>query len=113
MATWKSAAELSRAYLVGADRLLDYSRRGNLPMSLEADGTPLFDEQIVARLFRSRRSVPPVNGQNLGVLGEARLGGSASSDPPLSARDARRRALRLGESGDESAALPRRTGTSE
>jgi hypothetical protein len=72
----------------------------------------LFDEEIVSRLFRSRCSVPPVNGQNLGVLGEARLGG-ASSEPPLSARDARRRALRLGESADGTAVRPRRTGTSE
>jgi hypothetical protein len=112
MATWKSAAELSRAYLVGAERLLEYSRRGNLPMSLADDGTALFDEEIVCRLFRSRRSAPPVNGQNLGVLGEARLGG-ASSEPPLSARDARRRALRLGESTGETAVPPRRTGTLE
>lgn len=98
MATWKTAPELSRRYLVGAERLLDYSRRGNLPMRREADGTPLFDEDIVARLFRLRHAlgVPLTSGANLGVLGETRLGTFALPTTE-SSREARRRALRFAE----------------
>jgi hypothetical protein len=73
MANWTTASGISRNYSVGVERLLEYSRRGNLPMRKEPDGTLLFDEEIVRCFFRLRsaRAEAPVN--NLGVLGQAHL----------------------------------------
>ncbi|HLV67313.1 MAG TPA: hypothetical protein VKY73_15935 [Polyangiaceae bacterium] len=95
MATWKTAAELSAKYLVGGERLSEYSRRGNLPSLRLPDGTALFDEDIVARFFRARNAAyaPMAPAQNLGVLGEARLG-TPEPAPAPSAREERRRAPR-------------------
>lgn len=95
MATWKTAAELSAKYLVGGERLSEYSRRGNLPSLRLPDGTALFDEDIVARFFRVRAAthapVPPA--PHLGVLGEARLGTSEAHCEPI-ARPSRPRVQR-------------------
>ncbi len=111
MATWKTADEISRRFIVGADRLDDYSRRGNLPRSFEADGTVLFDEDMVARFFRPRHAqgVLLTSPDHLGVLGETRLGAYVLPTT-LGARETRRRALRTGQVESVSATL-RRTGT--
>ena len=91
MATWTTASELSGRYLVGPERLLDYSRRGNLPMLRGTDGVPLFDEQVVARLFPARQQRLAPSGANLGVLGSSRLG--PANPPEISEREARRREI--------------------
>lgn len=111
MPTWKTAAELCRRYLVGADRLAEYSRRGNLPMTHEEDGPALFDEDFVARFFRLRHAVGVAMGPvgHLGVLGEARLGVSTLPAAP-GPREVRRRHLRRGR-GVEAEGSLRRTGT--
>jgi hypothetical protein len=84
-----TATDLSRRYLVGPDRLLEYSRRGNLPMSRSADGTILFDEDFVVRLFRSRSAAPAAtDATSLAVLGSSRLG--VATAPEISSREARR-----------------------
>jgi hypothetical protein len=91
MASWATAADLSQRYAVGLSRLLDYSRRGNLPMSHDASGTPVFDENIVKRLFGSR-SVPVASeAPGPPILGSVQLG--PASEPPLGAREARRREI--------------------
>ena len=76
---------------MGAERLLEYSRRGNLPMSRGADGVPVFDEDVVARLFPSRHAAVSQSGASLGVLGSSRLGPANPSEP--SEREARRREI--------------------
>lgn len=73
MAKWTTAASISRRFLVGTERLLDYSRRGNLPMRTDPDGTVLYDEEIVQCLFRLRRAAPDAPVENLGVLGQSFL----------------------------------------
>ena len=96
---------------MGAERLLEYSRRGNLPMSRGADGVPVFDEDVVACLFPSRHASAPQTGASLGVLGSSRLGAATASEP--SEREARR--LEIWRKRRDSATqslerLPRRVG---
>lgn len=97
MATWKTAAELCRRYVVGPERLADYSRRGNLPMLAEEGAPALFDEDFVARFFRLRHAqgAPLTHGGHLGVLGEVRLGVHTLPASP-GPREMRRRAIRQG-----------------
>ena len=105
MPQWKTAEQISALYVVGEERLIAYSRRGNLAMRRRPDGAVLFDEDGVARFFRTRiaaaaaLSAPRAN--NLGVLGVARLGEApqanatvAAAAPAPSPRADRRRALR-------------------
>jgi hypothetical protein len=96
MARWRSADELCERYLVGEQRLLAFSRRGNLPMLQESGQIALFDEDIVARLFRRRDEEPASSEGGWGSLGSARLGFKDASPVP-SARLTRTRALRRGE----------------
>lgn len=98
MGNWMTAVELAERYVVGEERLLQYSRRGNLAFKRGPGDLLLFDESAVARFFRPRSGsivtyrVP--RGPHLGVLGTGRLGepGAAKAS---SGRDGRRRALRL------------------
>ncbi len=82
MPTWMTAAQIAERYAVGEDRLIAYSRRGNLPFCRTAEGTTLFDERAVARFFRPRgpalvvaRGAP---GPHMGLLGVVRLGDKPS-----------------------------------
>jgi hypothetical protein len=96
MANWMTARQISKRFAVGEERLLDYSRRGNLPMRREPDGVTLFDESVVARFFRPRSgAMLQPNGKNLGVLGESRLGIEPAMTTPAApgGREARRLAL--------------------
>jgi hypothetical protein len=77
MSNWMTVDEICARYAVGGQKLLDYSLRGNLPLMRRPDGTTLFDESVVARLFRPRdgqMSISRPSGPNLGVLGFSRLG---------------------------------------
>ncbi|EYF05032.1 hypothetical protein [Chondromyces apiculatus] len=109
MATWMNAAQIAVRYVVGEQRLLEYGERGNLAMRKCADGSVLFDADGVSRFFRVRGAeiagaqgmVLGGRGQNLGVLGVAKLGGGATVMQGLTvpgardgARDTRRRMLR-------------------
>ena len=97
MARWRSADELCERYLVGEQRLLAFSRRGNLPMLSQNGQLPLFDEDIVARLFRRRdESDAPAHEGGWGTLGSARLGANAVS-ASADVRVTRARAVRRGE----------------
>ncbi|MFZ5893394.1 MAG: hypothetical protein ACOY0T_20200 [Myxococcota bacterium] len=97
MARWRSAVELCERYLVGEQRLLAFSRRGNLPMLQVAGEIALFDEDIVARLFRRRDDAgAPASQGGWGIIGSARLGANDVS-PVASERLTRTRALRRGE----------------
>lgn len=104
MASWATAADLSQRYAVGLARLLDFSRRGNLPMRHDASGTPVFDEDIVMRLFGSRSAPAAEAGASLGTLGSVTLG--VAGTPKLSPREVRRREVwrqrRANEPGQES-----------
>lgn len=103
MPQWKTADELARTYVVGEQRLLEYSRRGNLPMRSDEHGTAHFDERFVAKFFRTQPglavSFTAPTGPCLGVLGLSRIGdeplvGPASATFPLGVRDAHRRSRR-------------------
>ncbi|HET9956053.1 MAG TPA: hypothetical protein VFQ61_16215 [Polyangiaceae bacterium] len=115
MATWKTAEQLSELYFIGADRLLAYSRRGNLPRTCTEQGVYLFDEEVAACLFRRRSAAGVEAPVSWGVLGEARLGAASpaqtSTEEPCaaSARVVRARALRLGRPVPSE--LARRTGS--
>ncbi|MCU0687049.1 MAG: hypothetical protein MUF34_33190 [Polyangiaceae bacterium] len=78
MPTWMTAAQLADRYAVGEDRLIAYSRRGNLPFRQASGGDLVFDEAFVARFFRPRGPLlvvaQPSRGPSLGLLGVARLG---------------------------------------
>jgi hypothetical protein len=78
MPNWMTAAQIAERYAVGEDRLVAYSRRGNLPFCRTDEGTTLFDERTVARFFRPRGpalvAAQAVRGPHLGLLGVVRLG---------------------------------------
>ena len=79
MAKWMTGPEISARYIASEQKLLDYARRGNMPMLRQDDGCILFDEEHAAILFRRRGpspalSAPGVDKPDLGVLGVARLG---------------------------------------
>jgi hypothetical protein len=80
-----SGREISARYVVSEQKLLDYARRGNMPMLRQDDGSVVFDEGHAAMLFRPRGPSPgpataPMDGrQNLGVLGVSHLGERASA----------------------------------
>lgn len=98
MAHWMTIQEISERYAVEERRLLEYSHRGNLSMRRVADGSLMFDEAGVARIFR-RRDALVASGvrrgeANLGVVGLSRLGVNPAP-AALSAWDERRRALRV------------------
>ena len=102
MPKWKTAEELALTYVVGEERLLEYGRRGNLPMFCDQDGTMRFDELFVAKLFRTLPghavSFAVPSGPNLGVLGVSRLGDNPSVNPasaafPRGLRETHRRGL--------------------
>lgn len=99
MARWKSATELSELYLVGEQRLLAVSRRGNLPMLAVSATEFLYDEDFVARLFPRRdQAMQGASGADWGVLGEARLGVTpldVTNERAARARGARRNALEM------------------
>jgi hypothetical protein len=105
MAKWTTAASISRRFLVGSERLFDFSRRGNLPMRTDADGTVLFDEEIVQCLFRLRRATPEAPSQNLGVLGQSFL------NAPERSRAAARRSEPVPRSNAQPELRLLRTGT--
>ena len=78
MANWMTGSEISARYVASEQKLLDYARRGNMPMLRRDDGSVVFDEVHAAILFRRRgprRGWPRrADGGNLGVLGVSRLG---------------------------------------
>jgi hypothetical protein len=91
MAKWNTAEELSQRYAVGVDRLAAYADRGNLGRRRLADGTLLFDEDMVAVLFRTRLAVAARRDEafmsagetpSMGVLGVARLGETTTTTQP-------------------------------
>lgn len=94
MPSWMTAEQIAARYTVGEQRLLDYSRRGNLAMMRRPDGVVVFDADDVASFFRPRG----VAVQGMAVLGASRLGvaqpAPLTEPAPLGAREARRRALR-------------------
>jgi hypothetical protein len=78
MPTWMTAAQIAERYVVGEDRLIAYSHRGNLPFRRSDEGATLFDERAVARFFRPRGhglvAARPARGPHLGLLGVVKLG---------------------------------------
>jgi hypothetical protein len=72
-------------------------------MSRDASGTPVFDEDIVRRLFGSRTAPVAAMGPSLGTVGSTRLGPAAEPAPSL--RETRRREIwrqrRVGAPGQE------------
>jgi hypothetical protein len=83
MARWMTGSEISTRYIASEQKLLDYARRGNMPMLRRDDGSVLFDEEHAAILFRPRGPSPglaaPTEGEpNLSVLGASRLGERAA-----------------------------------
>jgi hypothetical protein len=83
MAKWMTGAEISARYITSEQKLLDYARRGNMPMLRQDDGGIVFDADHAAILFRPRG---PDGQPNLGVLGAARLGERAEEPAPHSQR---------------------------
>jgi hypothetical protein len=65
-----TSEEISQEYAVGPQRLLAFAMRGNLPMRME-DGKPLYDRDIVAKLFRRRDAA---EGQGMTLGGGFKLG---------------------------------------
>jgi hypothetical protein len=113
MPTWMTAAQLAERYAVGEDRLIAYSRRGNLPFRQASGGALVFDEAFVARFFRPRGPLLVVaqatRGPSLGLLGVVRLGDKPMQNAPSPfAAEAKLRPLRpalrsrqyMGESGE-------------
>lgn len=99
MPTWMTAEQISTRLVVGAQRLLEYAKRGNLAMYRLEDGTVFFDGDAAANYFRPRNAVMQVDpdAQHLGVMGKVRLGESHTTTAPagISGREARKRELRL------------------
>ncbi len=98
MTAWKTAKEIEGLYLVTADRLEAYGRRGNLSFRREAGGSLMFEEAAVARLFRARSGMVSVGAAaaanpGFGILGAMQLGQPAGS-VRVSRRDLRARAFR-------------------
>lgn len=99
MPTWMTAEQISTRLVVGAQRLLEYAKRGNLAMYRLEDGTVFFDGDAAANYFRPRNAVmqaaPDV--QHMGVMGKVRLGEGYPTAAPvgISGREARKRALRM------------------
>ncbi|HEX2734280.1 MAG TPA: hypothetical protein VHM70_21875 [Polyangiaceae bacterium] len=79
MAQWRTATNLCRRYQVSIERLNTYAWRGNLPKMTDSDGVVCFDEDHVRMFFRLRRADLALPVENLGVIGEARLGQTAVS----------------------------------
>jgi hypothetical protein len=76
MASFCKAEDLEKRYVVTAQCLFGYARRGNLSMH-RLGNELLFDEDSVARLFRRRellRDGGPGESSALGVLGARLLG---------------------------------------
>ncbi|WP_437720406.1 hypothetical protein [Sorangium sp. So ce861] len=96
-----TAEQISARYIVGEQRLLDYSRRGNLAMMRRPDGVLLFDADDVASFFRPRGQAAP----SMAVLGASRLGVEPTAS--MGAREARRRALRAASASPSAAASGR------
>ncbi len=87
MARWMTGSEISARYIASEQKLLDYARRGNMPMLRQDDGSVLFDEGHAATLFRPRGpspllAAPPGGKPNLGVLGVSQLGERAAPPSP-------------------------------
>ena len=83
MTNWMTGSEISARYIASEQKLLDYARRGNMPMFRQDDGSYLFDEAHAATLFRRRGPSPmvdaPADGKpSMGVLGVSRLGERAA-----------------------------------
>jgi hypothetical protein len=83
MVKWMTGCEICARYVASEQKLLDYARRGNMPMLRQADGQVLFDEGHAATLFRPRgpsAGSPEADGRpSLGVLGVSQLGGPPST----------------------------------
>ena len=96
MANWMTASEIAHRYRVGETRLLDFSRRGNLPLFRSPDGRTLFDEEVVAKIFQPREgeivALAPPTQATLAVLGVSRLG-----DRPAPGTRSTRQAHRRGQ----------------
>lgn len=93
MATWMTVSEISARYIVGEQKLLEFARRGSMPMVRRGDGVTLFDESFAGLVFRPRSAGRCTS--NLGVLGLTRIGETKpTSTPELSVRRAHRRGLR-------------------
>ena len=99
MPTWMTAEQISTRLVVGAQRLLEYAKRGNLAMYRLEDGTVFFDGDAAANYFRPRNAVLQVDpdARDLGVMGKVRLGEghTTPASTGLSGREARKRELRL------------------
>ena len=78
MSNWMTAEAIGERYRVGLERLLAYAARGNLPIRRVLGEPPLFDESVVARIFRPRGamvvSYREPSGPHLGILGVQVMG---------------------------------------
>lgn len=82
MARWITAAELSKIFVVGSERLLEFARRGDLPCHWDQQGRALFDSEYASTLFRRRGVALAAHAEpHLGVLGSVRLGPAPALDP--------------------------------
>ena len=73
MATWLSAEEISRVFLVQQQTLVSYSARGNLGVRTDVRGQRVFNPRQVESLF-PRRGQGQRRSGSLGTLGQAKLG---------------------------------------
>lgn len=80
MARWMTGTEVSERYSIGAQRLLEYSRRGDLPCYWTDSGEVMFDADTVALLFVPRSAELRRTGPDLGTLGQLRLGPDLQED---------------------------------
>ena len=73
MSEWWPAERISEHYVVGENRLMAYSARGNLPSRRDGQGRWLFDVDVVRSLFRCRDAAMAPD-LPAGTLGAVKLG---------------------------------------
>jgi hypothetical protein len=76
---WWTGPEITRVFAVTASKLAAFSRRGDLPRRLGADGLTRYPLDVVHELFprRGSASLEERPGESLAVLGETALGAPA------------------------------------
>lgn len=80
--TWSTAAEITEIFSVGEQKLLQFSRRGNLASRLDATGVRFYSFEGVERLFPRRGSAAllPRSAAHFGTLGGLTLGAAADAE---------------------------------
>jgi len=79
MATWLSADEVARLFVVQPETLVSYSARGNLGVRTDVRGRRVFSIRQVESLFPRRGADGRRSGATLGTLGVAKLGANSAA----------------------------------